>query len=92
MFVRRHAGIRRADGAYFQPRLHDFRSSFAVHRLVTWYQQEANVQKLLPRLSTYLGHVSIQSTQVYLKMTPELLREANCRFERYALSEVDHVR
>jgi integrase/recombinase XerD len=92
MFVRRHAGIRRTDGAYFQPRLHDFRSSFAVHRLVTWYQQEANVQKLLPCLSTYLGHVSIQSTQVYLKMTPELLREANHRFERYALSEVDHVR
>jgi hypothetical protein len=28
---------------------------------------------------------------VYLTMTPELLREANCRFERYALSEVNHA-
>ena len=92
MFVPWHAGIRQTNGAYFQPRLHDFRCSFAVHRLVTPHQQEANVQKLLPCLSTYLGHVSIRSTQVYLKMTPELLHEANCRFERRALSEGDHVR
>jgi integrase/recombinase XerD len=90
-FIRHHAGVRRTDGAYFQPRLHDFRSSFAVHRLVAWYRQGADVQKLLPQLSSYLGHVSIVSTQVYLKMTPELLREANRRFERYALSEVNHV-
>jgi site-specific recombinase XerD len=85
-FVRQAAGIRRGDGAYFQPRLHDLRSSFAVHRLTTWYQQGADVQKLLPQLSTYLGHVDVADTQVYLRMTPELLREANLRFEHYALS------
>jgi site-specific recombinase XerD len=89
--VRQQAGIRRTDGAHYQPRLHDFRSTFAVHRLVTWYQQGADVQKLLPQLSTYLGHVHIANTQVYLTMTPELLREANCRFEGYALSEVNHA-
>ena len=89
--VRQQAGVRRTDGAHYQPRLHDFRSSFAVHRLVTWYQQGADVQKLLPQLSTYLGHVHIAITQVYLTMTPELLREANRRFEQYALSEVNHV-
>jgi site-specific recombinase XerD len=89
--VRQQAGVRRTDGAHYQPRLHDFRSSFAVHRLVTWYQQGADVQKLLPQLSTYLGHVHIRHTQVYLTMTPELLREANRRFERYALCEVSHV-
>jgi integrase/recombinase XerD len=83
-YVRKAAGVHRNDGAYFQPRLHDLRSSFAVHRLVTWYRQGANVQKLLPQLSTYLGHVGIAETQVYLRMTPELLQEANLRFERYA--------
>jgi integrase/recombinase XerD len=90
-FVRQQAGIRRTDGAYFQPRLHDLRSSFAVHRLVAWYREGADVQRLLPQLSTYLGHVGIVETQVYLSMTPELLREANRRFEQYALSEVSHV-
>jgi integrase/recombinase XerD len=45
------------------------------------------VQRLLPHLSVYLGHVHIRATQVYLSMTPELLQEANIRFERYAGKE-----
>jgi integrase len=78
------AGIRRADGRRFQPRLHDLRHTFAVHRLTSWYQQKADVQRLLPQLSTYLGHTSLSCTQVYLSMTPELLREASACFEHYA--------
>ena len=41
----------------YQPRLHDLRHTFAVHRLTSWYRQGADVQKLLPQLSVYLGHV-----------------------------------
>lgn len=78
------AGIRRTDGTQEQPRLHDLRHTFAVHRLTTWYQQGADVQRLLHHLSVYLGHVHIRHTQVYLKMTPELLHEASQRFEQYA--------
>ena len=48
------------------------------------------MQKLLPQLSVYLGHVQLASTQVYLSMTPELLAEANGRFERYAGKEGSH--
>lgn len=88
--LRKCAGVGRADGARYQPRLHDMRHSFAVHRLTSWYQQGADVQKLLPYLATYLGHVSIAATQVYLTMTPELLHAASVRFERYALQEVRH--
>ena len=44
------------------------------------------MQRLLPSLSTYLGHVSVAATQVYLSMTPELLQEAALRFERYTES------
>jgi site-specific recombinase XerD len=51
---------------------------------VSWYRTGADVQKLLPQLSTYLGHADLSSTQVYLTMTPELMREASARFERYA--------
>jgi len=75
--------IQRTDGGRYQPRLHDLRHSFAVHRLTSWYQQGADVQRLLPRLSTYLGHVELADTQVYLTMTPDLLHEAGKRFEYY---------
>lgn len=77
------AGIRRIDGALEQPRLHDLRHTFAVHRLTSWYRQGADVQRLLQHLSVYLGHVHIRHTQVYLSMTPELLNEASQRFEHY---------
>ena len=84
-------GISRADGGRYQPRIHDLRHTFAVHRLTSWYRQGADVQKLLPLLSVYLGHVHIRATQVYLSMTPELLREASQRFERYAGKERHHA-
>ncbi len=89
-YLREHAGVSRADGASYQPRLHDLRHTFSVHRLTSWYQQGADVQKLLPQLATYLGHVNIAATQVYLTMTPELLQAASLRFERYAFQEVCH--
>jgi site-specific recombinase XerD len=89
--LRKYAGVGRTDGARYQPRLHDMRHSFVVRRLTSWYQQGADVQRLLPHLATYLGHVSIAATQVYLTMTPELLHAASVRFERYALQEVHHA-
>ena len=85
--ARDSALIRREDGASYQPRLHDLRHTFAVHRLTQWYRQGADVQKLLPRLSVYLGHGSLAATQAYLSMTPELLQQASARFERYACGE-----
>lgn len=84
------AGIRRTDGTQEQPRLHDLRHTFAVHRLTSWYRQGADVQRLLHHLSVYLGHVHIRHTQVYLKMTPELLHEAGRRFECYTGEESRH--
>ena len=81
--LREHAGIRSQPGARWQPRLHDMRHTFAVHRLIAWYREGADVQVCLPLLSTYLGHVNVSGTQAYLSMTPELLAEASKRFERY---------
>jgi site-specific recombinase XerD len=88
--IREKAGIRRNDGARYQPRLHDLRHSFAVHRLTKWYQEGADVQTLLPVLSVYLGHTYLAATSTYLTMTPTLLEEAGRRFEHYALKEVCH--
>ncbi|MCY4393645.1 MAG: tyrosine-type recombinase/integrase [Rhodospirillaceae bacterium] len=80
----RRAGIEPTNDSRQAPCLHGLRHSFAVHRLTDWYRQGADVQRLLPALSTYLGHAELRHTQVYLSMTPELLHQAALRFERYA--------
>lgn len=61
------------------PRIHDLRHSFAIATLMRWYQQGRDVQVRLPRLSTYLGHVSPSSTYWYLSAVPELLTAAAAR-------------
>jgi integrase/recombinase XerD len=82
--LRVRASVLRHDEVRYQPRLHDLRHAFAIHRLIAWYRQGADVQRLLPQLATYLGHVHLAATQRYLTMSPELLQEASQRFERYA--------
>lgn len=88
--LRRVAGVHGAAVGRQVPRLHDLRHSFAVHSLTAWYRQGADVQRLLPALSTYLGHSDLEGTKVYLSMTPELLQQASLRFARYA-GGGDHV-
>ena len=85
--LRTIAGIKRAGGARNQPRLHDLRHSAAVHRVTSWYRSDADLNDLLPKLATYLGHKDLSGTQRYLTMTEELLAEASRRFEAFALSE-----
>ena len=72
--------IRTASGKL--PRLHDIRHTFAVHALLRWYRDGANVQAKLPLLSTYMGHVSIVSTQYYLRFIDEVTGSASGRFEK----------
>jgi integrase len=88
--VRRAAHIQCPAGELRPPRLHDLRHTAAVHRVLAWYRAGKDVQRLLPQLATYLGHVDIKSTQRYLRMTPELLQEAGQRFARYAQCEGSH--
>jgi integrase len=90
-WLRMEAGVLRFDNARYQPRLHDFRHTFAVNRIVAWYREGKDVQRLLPQLCTYLGHVSIDETAHYLRMTRDLLQEANNRFEQYSIGEVRHA-
>jgi integrase len=64
------------------PRLHDFRHRFAVQTLVRWYRQDQDPKRLLPVLSTYLGHGHVTDTYWYLTNTPELLAAAGQRLEK----------
>jgi site-specific recombinase XerD len=86
--ILKKAGVRRTDSSRYQPRLHDLRHTFAVHRLTAWYKEGADVQKWLPVLSVYLGHGKLSSTSIYLTMTPALLEEAGKLFQRYVFTEV----
>jgi len=66
------------------PRIHDLRHSFAVHSLIDWHRQGADISALLPVLSTYLGHVEPKNTYWYLSAVPELMQLAAARLEHGA--------
>lgn len=74
----RLADVRTADARL--PRVHDLRHSFAVQALWRWYQAGINVQAKLPLLATYMGHVSIHSTEYYLPFVEVLASAASDRF------------
>lgn len=61
------------------PRLHDMRHRLAVRTLVRWYREGRNVEREIPKLSTYLGHVHVADTYWYLEAVPELLQLATER-------------
>ena len=62
-------------------RLHDMRHQFATTALVNCCRRDQDPDRLLPILSTWLGHVKVQDTQYYLEASPELMREAVRRLE-----------
>jgi integrase/recombinase XerD len=64
-----------------RPRIHDLRHSFAVHTLIDWQRSGADIAALLPRLSTYLGHVNPAGTYWYLQAVPELMGLAATRLQ-----------
>lgn len=74
----RAAGVRTATGGV--PRTHDLRHTFAVHALLRWYRAGGDVQAKLPFLSTFMGHVSIESTRYYLHFVEPLAQAASERF------------
>jgi integrase len=57
------------------PRVHDLRHAHAVHTLLRWYREGADLDAKLPVLATYLGHQSLAGTQRYLHLTAELFPE-----------------
>jgi integrase/recombinase XerD len=72
--LHRLAGIGRDDGARYQPRLHDLRHTFAVHRLTGWIKRGADLNRMIPALSAFIGQVGLGSTDRYLSLTPERFR------------------
>ena len=80
--ILRSLGIRGPKGQG-GPRVHDFRHSFAVNRLLAWYREGCNLAAKLPLLSIYLGHSTVTCTEVYLHATAELLEKTGQRFHTH---------
>jgi integrase len=80
--VSRAVGLRpptRAGRLGLGPRLHDMRHRLAARTMVRWYREGRDVERELPKLSTYLGHVHVADTYWYIEAVPELLRLATER-------------
>jgi integrase len=58
------------------PRLHDMRHRFAACTLLRWYRAGIDVEREIPKLATYLGHVHVNDTYWYIEAIPELLELA----------------
>ena len=52
-------------------RVHDIRHTFCVHRLDDWVREGRDVNAMLPYLSAYIGHSSVEATDYYLHLVPE---------------------
>jgi integrase len=70
-----------------KPRVHDFRHTFTVRRLLKWYEEGINLDQKILALSTYLGHAQVTDTYWYLSAVPELLAIVSDRFEIFATKE-----
>lgn len=81
-----------AQGRARRPRIHDLRHTFAVRRLLRWYDEGADVEQKILALATYLGHAKVTDTYWYLSATPELLATTARRFEHFAQRAAEAIR
>lgn len=73
-----------AHGRTRTPRIHDLRHRMVVRRMQLWHAQGADVDRKIPVLATYLGHVQVTDLYWYLSAVPELMSIVADRFEGYA--------
>ncbi|MGH2608193.1 MAG: tyrosine-type recombinase/integrase [Tepidiformaceae bacterium] len=73
-----------AHGRARRPRIHDLRHTFAVRRLLRWYEEGVEVDRKILALATYLGHAKVTDTYWYLSAVPELMAMTSQRFEHFA--------
>jgi len=64
------------------PRVYDLRHGFAVNTLLDWHRDGVDVQRQLPALSAYLGHLRPSTTYWYLEAAPELMAAVATRLEQ----------
>lgn len=58
------------------PRPYDLRHAFATRALMRWIDEKRDVMALIPFLSAYMGHVSLEETLYYVHLLPERLKSS----------------
>lgn len=72
----------RGNVIYGGPTIHSLRHSFAVHRLMRWYEEGINPNYKLHLLATYMGHYNYEYTHHYLRLCAPLRKLAGEKFEK----------
>ena len=62
-------------------RIHDFRHTFAVNNIKKAFQNNEDVDTLLPILMNYMGHADIKKTEYYLRLTPDIYKAIISKYE-----------
>jgi integrase len=68
----KQAGLALTTGSR-RPRPYDFRHHFAYACIERWMKQRKDVAAMLPYLSRYMGHASIESTYYYIHTSPDFM-------------------
>ena len=68
------------------------RHTMAVRTLLRWHREGAEVDRKMPALSTYLGHVEVSDTYWYLTAVPELMALTAARFQAYRRRSLGRMR
>lgn len=74
----REAGVRTESR---NSRTHDLRHTFAVNRMLKWYEEGSDFHDQLPVLSTYMGHAHFEDTTYYLNASAELMAKGSKSFQ-----------
>ncbi|MCR5127971.1 MAG: tyrosine-type recombinase/integrase [Lachnospiraceae bacterium] len=57
------------------PRVYDFRHNYATHVIRRWMNDGLDVMSMLPYLSSYMGHSSLEYTAYYIHLVPDHLSQ-----------------
>lgn len=69
-------------GRNASPRIHDFRHTFAVRALEKMADSGIDPYNALPILQTYLGHMDIKSTDIYMHLTADYQAKISEKFDK----------
>ena len=56
-----------------RPRVYDWRHNYATRIIAKWLREKQNISVLLPYLSAYMGHDSLDYTAYYIHLVPDHL-------------------